>query len=145
MGLSYLTCLYFYSFMCKTVAISSSEKSLTRSKKFFILYKIIRTVEYNPEEYCQKIRAKISPSHVYLGECLRKFRTIVLILESSYMIKHVVVTSQETHCILITIASRLMLFGKSSCLHRASLISKTLFISPTDAHSYTNHRISKTV
>ena len=34
---------------------------------------------------------------------------------------------------------------QSSCLHLALLISKTLFIVPTDAHYYTNHRILKTI
>ena len=29
---------------------------------------------------------------------------------------------------------------KSSCLYRESIVSKTLFIFPTDAHYYENHR-----
>jgi len=39
----------------------------------------------------------------------------------------------------------LKLFRHSSCLHRASTVSKTLFIVPTDAHYYTNHRNVKTI
>ena len=34
-------------------------------------------------------------------------------------------------------------FDKSSCLHRASIVSKTLFIVPTDTHYYKNHRMLK--
>jgi hypothetical protein len=34
-------------------------------------------------------------------------------------------------------------FHKSSCLHRASIVSKTLFIVTTDAHCYKNHRMLK--
>jgi hypothetical protein len=34
-------------------------------------------------------------------------------------------------------------FLQSSRLHRASIVSKTIFIVPTDAHCYKNHRMLK--
>ena len=38
-----------------------------------------------------------------------------------------------------------MLFILSSCLHRASIVSKTLFIIPTDAHNYKVIEMLKTI